>query len=178
MELLSFKKAKETFNANIFEQSCKDLFRLREEFVNIFSIDKIASMKIEEYVVGLQNRNSFCYWLERTLHSLGNISGQASFKFGIWYSPSKETYCFQAKFGDNYEEAFKNVKSAILELLIAGEKKDYNNYFTLGEKIKSVTWVDNGESVNFTQDGDKVNVIPSPFRYGQDLVVRIAKIEI
>lgn len=125
MELLSFKKAKETFNANIFEQSCKDLFRLREEFVNIFSIDKIASMKIEEYVVGLQNRNSFCYWLERTLHSLGNISGQASFKFGIWYSPSKETYCFQAKFGDNYEEAFKNVKSAILELLIAGEQKDY-----------------------------------------------------
>ena len=65
-----------------------------------------------------------------------------------------------------------------INVTIGGEKKDYNNYFTLGEKIKSVTWVDNGERVNFTQDGDKVNVIPNPFCYGQDLVVRVAKIEI
>ena len=65
-----------------------------------------------------------------------------------------------------------------INVTIGGEKKDYNNYFTFGEKIKSVTWVDNGESVNFTQDGDKVNVIPAPFCYGQDLVVRVAKIEI
>ena len=127
MESLSFEKAKETFSAKTVELSCRELFKLREEFVSIFSIEKISSMKIEEYVVGLQSRNSFCYWLERTLHSLGNISGQGSFKFGIWYSPSKKAYCFQTKFGNTYEEAYNNVKSAILDLLIDGEKKDYES---------------------------------------------------
>lgn len=127
MEQVLFKRAKKTFDVNAVEQSTKELFILREEFVKKFSIEKISSMRIEEYVVGLQSQDSFCYWLERTLHSLGNIAGQASFKFGIWYSPTKEEYCFQSRFGDNYEEAYNNVKSAILDLLIAGEKKDYRS---------------------------------------------------
>lgn len=56
--------------------------------------------------------------------------------------------------------------------------KDSNNIFTFKEKIKSVSWLDNGKDVNFTQNGDEVNIQPDPFKYGENLVVRIAKITV
>lgn len=52
-----------------------------------------------------------------------------------------------------------------------------DNIFTLHEKVKSVCWLDNGKALSFTQNGDEVNVQAQPFEYGQDFVVRIAKIE-
>ena len=53
----------------------------------------------------------------------------------------------------------------------------YVNRFVLPEKIKSVTWLDNGTEVEFKQEGDQVAVITVPFTYGRSLVVRVAKIE-
>ena len=50
--------------------------------------------------------------------------------------------------------------------------------FTFNEKIKSIKWLDNGEDVVFTQDGEKVTIINVPQLYGEYYVVRIAKIEI
>lgn len=55
---------------------------------------------------------------------------------------------------------------------------DYNNVFRLADKIKSVKWIDNGEELPFTQEGDRVTVVTTPQRYGEQLVVKIAKIEI
>ena len=117
--------AKETFNILAAEQEEKRLMTLREEFFSYFSLDKLHSLKIEEYVIGLQNTESFCYWLERTLHRLGSISGQPSYKFGVWYSPTKGEYCFEQRFGDNYEEAFLTLKTSLINLIEDGEKEDY-----------------------------------------------------
>jgi hypothetical protein len=55
---------------------------------------------------------------------------------------------------------------------------DHNNRFKLEEKIKSVKWLDNGEAVSFTQNGNDVAIVTTPERYGEQLVVKIAKIEI
>lgn len=55
---------------------------------------------------------------------------------------------------------------------------DHNNRFKLEEKIKSVKWLDNGEDVSFTQDGNDVTIVTTPERYGEQLVVKIAKIEL
>jgi hypothetical protein len=46
------------------------------------------------------------------------------------------------------------------------------------EKIKSIQWLDNGEDVFFEQDGDKVTITTTPQLYGEQLVVKIAKIEV
>ena len=125
MDVQKFKKAKETFNLFSTEREAYKMIKLREEFVTYFSIDKIKSMTIEEYVIGLQNKESFCYWLERTLYQLGSISGQPSYKFGVWYSPSKKQYCFEKRFGDNYTDAFETLKTALLNLLEDGLTKNY-----------------------------------------------------
>ncbi len=53
---------------------------------------------------------------------------------------------------------------------------DFEDYFVLPEKIQSIKWLDNGEEVKFTQEGDKVNMQCVPFFYGTSLVVRVAKI--
>ena len=58
------------------------------------------------------------------------------------------------------------------------DNPDYNNVFTLPEKIKSVKWVDNGEDLPFTQEGERVNILTAPQAYGEQLVVKVAKIEV
>lgn len=55
---------------------------------------------------------------------------------------------------------------------------EYNNVFRLPERIRSVKWLDNGEKLQFTQDGDRVTLLTTPQLYGDQLVVKIAKIEI
>ena len=56
------------------------------------------------------------------------------------------------------------------------EEKDYDDNFILEDKIISVTWLDNGEQVQFSQKGSQVSVHTVPFCYGRNLVVRVAKI--
>ena len=58
------------------------------------------------------------------------------------------------------------------------DNPDYNNVFNLPEKIKSVKWVDNGEDLPFTQEGERVNILTAPQAYGEQLVVKIARIEV
>lgn len=125
MNVRAFEEAKRTFNLHLIEKDAMHVIRLRNEFAAYFTYEKIASMDIEEYVVGLQSRDSFCYKLERTLYELGSISGQPSSKFGVWYSPTKNQYCFQPRFGDNYKDAFETLRRFLLDLLRAGEKEDY-----------------------------------------------------
>ena len=85
MNYQELQEAKQTFRLHALEKEYKPLFKAREDFVRRFSPSKISSMKIDDYVQGKQSKTSFCYILERTLRMLGNIGGQPSSKFGIWY---------------------------------------------------------------------------------------------
>ena len=54
---------------------------------------------------------------------------------------------------------------------------NYNEIFKLEAEIKRVVWVDSGSELSFTQKNGKVNIISEPFHYGNNTVVRVAKIE-
>jgi hypothetical protein len=56
----------------------------------------------------------------------------------------------------------------------------YTDTFNLpeGESIASVTWLDNSADVEFIQNGTEVTVKTTPFFYGSNHVVRVAKIVI
>ncbi len=56
------------------------------------------------------------------------------------------------------------------------EPSNYLDQFHMKEKIRSINWLDDGTPVDYTQDGDAVDVRTVPFTYGRDLVVRVAKI--
>ena len=45
-------------------------------------------------------------------------------------------------------------------------------------KIKSVKWTDNGEELQFKQDGDTAEIYTTGYPYGTNYVVRVAEAEI
>ena len=111
----------------------ENLYQLRSSFTRYFNKYKIANMNIKEYVLGFElpeNEFNFCYTIERKLDGLGRIIGANAFKFGVYYGRTKSDkinkYRFAKKFGNSYQEAFINVKNAILELLTAGKNEDIN----------------------------------------------------
>ncbi|MGN0323780.1 MAG: alpha-L-fucosidase [Oliverpabstia sp.] len=57
------------------------------------------------------------------------------------------------------------------------QEGEYRDIFTMSKKIKTITWLDNGELVEFEQNGDRVTVKTVPYTYGRQLVVRVARIE-
>lgn len=127
MNYQELQEAKQTFRLHALEKDMKPLFKVREDFVHRFSPAKIASMKIDDYVIGRQSKISFCYELERKLDKLGRITGQPSSKFGIWYSPQIGDYKYDPRFGDNYKDAFQTIKTSITGLLEAGKHRDYDD---------------------------------------------------
>lgn len=53
----------------------------------------------------------------------------------------------------------------------------YNEVFNLNAKVKRIFWLENDSELYFTQENGKVNVLSEPFHYGENMVVRVAKIE-
>ena len=104
---------------------------LRLEFIKKFPINNLKDLSLDQYVIG--KPDSFCYWLEIKLASLGSIRGSSAFKFGIYLGKTKTdshiTYRFTQKFGSGInvgaEEVYETVRSAIIQLLIDGRNKDF-----------------------------------------------------
>lgn len=53
----------------------------------------------------------------------------------------------------------------------------YSDIFTLNKRIKSVRWLDNNEELSFDQDDSRITVHTVPYPYGNNLVIRVAKID-
>jgi hypothetical protein len=109
----------------------KELIKLRSAFVRHFDRNRIRTMQIDDYVIGVgfpDKGFNFCYALERQLDGLGRIIGATAFKFGVYYGHTKseeiDEYRFTNKFGNNYQEAFEGVRQSILRLIDAGARED------------------------------------------------------
>ena len=53
---------------------------------------------------------------------------------------------------------------------------DFTETFAFDTPIAEIHWMDDGVSLSFTQENGKVSVSTTPFGYGCNLVVRVAKI--
>jgi Domain of unknown function (DUF3883) len=106
-----------------------ELEKERRNFIKRFTLKKIKSMSVQEYVIGLNRSGiSFCYLIENKLQGLGDIRGPNAFKFGIYFGKTKSDaelrYRPTSKFGEDPVEAFGNVRTAILQLLDNAERED------------------------------------------------------
>jgi 5-methylcytosine-specific restriction endonuclease McrBC GTP-binding regulatory subunit McrB len=110
-------------------------YALWDQFLEHFPLEKIESMSLEEYSqVG--SKDSFTWWVESGLDTLGSIWGSTSFKFGIYARKntdkvfkkkqykSDDQYAWQAKYGETSEEAFSAVKSVIIKIAEAAPLGD------------------------------------------------------
>ena len=117
MNYQEFERAKETFPLNTYEKEYQKIEVKRLNFIRQFPMQKLVNMTIDQFVIGKQNTDSFCYIVERTLDGLGRILGRPSNKFGVWYSPDKGCYSYDSRFGGNASTAFANVRDNIVKLL-------------------------------------------------------------
>ena len=98
----------------------------RDDFVNTFSRDKIASMTIDEYVVGYGDKTTFCYGLWVGLKQLANIRSAFPTDFGVYYNKKLKNYVPDQNKWHDPMKAFESMRKSILDLLDAGEKEDLN----------------------------------------------------
>jgi 5-methylcytosine-specific restriction protein B len=109
------------------EQKIEELEKLYDEFLNVFPIEKLKDMKLNEYTN--LKKTSFCYWVESKTTDLGSIWGGSSYKFGIYHFrnlPKDEkkmqhegNYAWYRKYQkDTPEEAFKIVREKIVAIAI------------------------------------------------------------
>ena len=122
MNYHELKRAKETFPIHRYEKEYQKLESARLNFITKFSISNLKTMTIDQYVIGKQDKDSFCYIIERTLDGLGRILGKPSNKFGVWFSPIHNRYSIDYRFGNDEKEAFRNVKLSIINLINSAQK--------------------------------------------------------
>jgi len=102
-------------------------YALWDKFLKLFPLDNLNALSLEEYSqVG--SKDSFTWWVESGLDTLGSIWGSTLFKFGIYarkntdkafkkkQHKTDDQYAWLAKYGDTAEEAFSNVKSIIIKV--------------------------------------------------------------
>lgn len=110
------------------------LDKLRQKFVDDFSINNLLSLPIEKYVIGFKDNETFCYRIENELKNLGKIHGSTSNKFGIYYgkegNDTELKYRYPSRFGHTAEEAYQSVIIEIINLISAGEKHNISSIRT------------------------------------------------
>lgn len=143
MNIIDLREAQALFSLQIedIEKNRKSLYDLRNRLALHFSVSKINSMKIKEYSLGMENSGvkfNFCHSLERDLDGLGRILGSTASKFGIYFGNTKEEkeyaeenninlkkeFKITQRFGSNLDEAFRNIKESIIELVELGKAED------------------------------------------------------
>lgn len=99
------------------------LYKLRDDFKNHFSIERLTSMDIDEYVIGKDN-TTFCRQIERDLDGLGRITGALASKFGVYYGRTKaddnREFRHTKKWGTDSKGAYDNIRNAIIKLIQDG----------------------------------------------------------
>lgn len=122
-----FFDAINSFDAKGYNQTFRPYEDMREDFVKQFSVANIRKMDIDEYVIGKQSKDSFCYKLERTLAPLGKIVGAPASKFGIYYSDKTGKYRITKTWAaKSVEESFEALKEELIQLIEAGKREDLN----------------------------------------------------
>ncbi len=108
----------------------KTLYRTWNEFIIRWPISAVEAMTLDEYT-GLEDKETFTYWLEHRLIEYGSIRGGSAYKFGVFRKadtskehPTKsyksdDKYAWHEKFGATSAEAFANVKQHILNVITA-----------------------------------------------------------
>ncbi len=120
-----------------FEKNRKNLAKelkpitiLKDKFVKDYTVERVGNLKLDEYVIGKQRTDSFCYRIENELNDWGNIHGSTSTKFGVYYGKfgegSRSKYRIGKKtFGSTIDDAFERVKEEIQGLLCFEQGDNY-----------------------------------------------------
>src|SRR5688572_23560937 len=110
-----------------------DLRELREMFVRKFPKENLQAMTLQDYALGLPERDGFCYWLEFKTRRLGGVGGGGVKKWGVWWSKDEEGWRFTKVFR-NEEEALANITNGLARLVEAVQGNRFEELDAIGER--------------------------------------------
>lgn len=118
-------------NKKEIKQKEREINKLIDQFLKKYTLERIAGMKIDDYVEGKADDNSFCYWIENKLKSAGDIHGATAYKFGVFYSKKNSRYEVQTpKYNSDYNLAFEEIKKLIIEVIDASKEHNLDKITT------------------------------------------------
>ncbi len=130
--------------------SFQEQYRLWDEFLDIWPLEKLANMTIDEYT-NAGGKDTFTYWIEAKLSELGSIWGGSAFKFGVFSrkdnkdkeSNSKLSYSDQygwyTSLGNTAETAFDKIRKNVVQIAkmaTEGNLEGIEDFQGLGEATK------------------------------------------
>lgn len=167
----------------------KEHHRLNQEFLERFPLEKLKDMTIEQYT-NLNRSDSFCYWLEIKTRILGSISGNSSFKFGIYQYNTRPNddrarmsdgkYAWNSSYGKTARKAFENVKKAVVKAAESGFAGDLDaiESIELAPMIKwKIAFMYSNESIIPYYSLDRLRVIGERMGMGNTQDASIADIQ-
>lgn len=129
--------------ANDIIQQRHDILK---NFLERWPLEDIKKMTLQEYN-SLDNKDSFCYWIEHKADSLGRIKGSYSSMFGIWQmkdiKPGTSVdflddgkYKWYKKYGNTADEAFNTIRQLVYNIAESASGGHFNlidgiDYFSL-----------------------------------------------
>jgi hypothetical protein len=88
----------------------------------------LSKLKLDDYVIG-KRTPTFCTHIEVNTKPWASILGATAFKFGIYFgrtrAESRKKYRFSERFGSRADQAFANVKRALVDVVEAGRSLDF-----------------------------------------------------
>ncbi|WP_255569496.1 AAA family ATPase [Cellulophaga sp. HaHa_2_95] len=117
-----FKKFNASEDVKIHRQFVEDL---NNTFLNKFKKENLKHLKLEDYALGTDTLDNFCYWIEYKLSHTGKYTGQAN-KGKIYWDSENEEYKKSGFVKDieNDEDAMKKV-AELLDKIISEELDNY-----------------------------------------------------
>ncbi len=139
---------------NLDEKKLQEMLDGFLNFQKVWTLEKVKNMTLEEYTnikKDNPNRDDFTFWIESKLDNLGSIWGGSAFKFGIYRRNDEsqkesssgrlysQNYAWIAKYGNNENEAFNNIKEKIIQIIQASQD---NN-------LKTIEKIDFGDAIKW-----------------------------
>ena len=139
---------------NLDEKKIQEMHDGFLNFQKVWTLEKVKNMTLEEYTnikKDNPNRDDFTFWIESKLDNLGSIWGGSAFKFGIYRRNDEsqkesssgrlysQNYAWTAKYGNNENEAFNNIKEKIIQIIQASQD---NN-------LKTIEKIDFGDAIKW-----------------------------
>lgn len=117
-----------------------ELQGLLDDFLERWQTEDLEHMTLSEYV-GVNNKDTFCQWVETKTRMLGSIKGMTSIKFGIYErkNPNKKPknygngkkYSWLKGYGDNKNKVFESVKKDLLKIIDFSKKGNFQGIDTI-----------------------------------------------
>jgi len=101
----------------------------RETFLQKFPKEKLANLTFEEYCIGQEIKDNFCWWIERGLQSYGRYTPGTSLNYYVYFNKDEQSYKTLKRF-NSQDDALNDVTKFIS--YVANEQMDEEGFHKIG----------------------------------------------